>query len=156
MFDPVQAKMRDDVFKQTFIVWAGLMASMVFYLIIIYLLQSRIEPRAATDQFMTLRNILFSVAAFQFLAAFVIRRALLKNSPMPGQAIPKHLGRYRIAVLVSSALAEAIAVYGLVLFILYQDQQNFLILIAIASFGLIMHRPKRTEFDAWLSGMAAQ
>lgn len=153
MLDPTQSQARDAAYKSTFMVWAGLMASMVLYIILIYFLQQGAEPRTGMEDHIKLRNILFSVAAVQFLAAFVIRRALLRNGPQPGQAEVKDIGRYRIAILVSSALAEAIVVYGLILFILYQDRQNFLILMAIAAFGLMLHRPKRTEFDNWLSGI---
>jgi hypothetical protein len=151
MFDPEIQKRLDDEWRRVSLVWAGLLCSLGIYLLVGYFIHSQMEFRERELPYTLIRNILFLIAAAQFLGIFVLRKALLqmfsKNDGPTRIPAYKKISQYKTAVILSGALSEGIVVYGFILLILFRDLQNFYILTAISAFGLILHRPKKEEME---------
>ena len=57
----------------------------------------------------------------------------------------KLMARYTPAVVISLAISESIAIFGLVLFILGDDFQTLYIFLVVSAIAMIFHRPKNEE-----------
>ena len=151
MQDPEIQKRFDDEWRRVSFVWAGLLCSLGIYLLVGYFIHHQMDFRERELPHELIRNILFLIAAAQFLGIFVLRKSLLqmfsKNNGPTRIPAYKKISQYKTAVILSGALSEGIVVYGFILLILFRDLQNFYILTGISAFGLILHRPKKEEME---------
>ena len=75
------------------------------------------------------------------------------SKPLPEEAadtsgqIPLYIARYKPAVVVSLAIAESIAAFGLTIFFMEGNLTIFLLFLAIALVGLFLYRPKFEEVE---------
>ena len=66
----------------------------------------------------------------------------------PEEKEREFINRLRTAHIVTYALCESIAIYGLVLFILQKDKTEFYAFLGVALFLMLVHFPK---YDDWKS-----
>lgn len=52
-----------------------------------------------------------------------------------------------MALMVSLALSESIAIYGLVLFFLGDDYQSLYLFVGISAIAMFFYRPKKEELE---------
>ena len=139
-------------------IWAAMVGSLLIYLYIGYTFGDEIKkPLQPGFPMELLRNILYGISIItiflsQFLKKFMLGvkdgsavSTLFKYRRQSDQ--PLFLAKYTMAVMVSLALSESIAIYGLVLFLVGTDYQTFYIFTAISALSLFFYRPKRTELE---------
>ena len=69
-----------------------------------------------------------------------------ETSNTSGQISP-YIARYKPAVVVSLAMAESVAAFGLTIFFMEGNLIPFLIFLAISLVGLFLYRPKFEEIE---------
>ena len=80
----------------------------------------------------------------------MLHRASSKPLPEvtnPSGQISPYIARYKPAVVVSLAIAESVAAFGLTIFFMNGDMSTFLIFLAISLVGLFLFRPKFEEVE---------
>ena len=111
-------------------------------------------PAAVYDK---LRLILFGVALVDFALIPFIRNSALKAGGRPGTApvanLPGPVGRLITVSLITFALCESIAIYGLVLFLINGGRPEFYLFLIIALAAFAIHFPRYTSWEEWLRGM---
>lgn len=152
------------------IIWAAILGTLIIYLFICYQFGDQIQqPSRSQFPLATLRNILYGVAAVTLLLSHFFRRFMLTRRPGSSGTTalksPSHsnlssvLGKYTVALIVSLALSESIAIYGLVLFFLGDDYQTLYFFVGISAIAMFFYRPKKEELEelvrAAMQGMEA-
>ena len=115
------------------IVWLGLVVAVAAYFVVLLVVAAR-EGSPVIDT-RILGRVLLGIATMQALAIVVLRRRWLVPVPADGAAIP---------YVLCWALAEAIAVYGLVLGVLAHDVSPARPFF-VASVGLLLWLRPRAE-----------
>ncbi|MCL2790312.1 MAG: hypothetical protein FWD79_06670 [Desulfobulbus sp.] len=130
-------------------VWSALAGSLVMYVIAIpfFLRDSAITVAAATYE--ELRMLLYIAAGLTLAASWLVRRLLLtvRTSPTKSSRSRQHpvIQRYTTTMIVVLAMTEAIAIYGLILFLLGKNQTDLLLFSALAAAAMIFYFPRKTE-----------
>jgi hypothetical protein len=106
-----------------------------------------------------LKYILMAIAAVEVVMMLIIKNRILpgeapflqesgskKDSPGPDEA--QFINRLRTAHIITYALCESIAIYGLILFILEKDKTIFYAFLGVSLFLMLIHFPK---YDDWKS-----
>ena len=140
------------------IIWAAMLGTLLIYLFICYQFGDQIrQPSGSQFPLATLRNILYGVAAVTLLISHFLRRFMLTGRPGSSRPTPRTsssqsdispiLGKYAVALIVSLALSESIAIYGLVLFFLGDDYQTLYFFVGISAIAMFFYRPKKEELE---------
>lgn len=137
------------------IIWSALFGSLGVYLIVCKVIEDQLQPSADVP-FALLRNIFTGLSAVVFLAAYVVRKAMLKrpesNAPSalaqnaPGQVGHPLAAKYLVAMLVATALSESIGVFGLVLFFLGKNTATLYQFIGTSAIAMFVYRPRKDEY----------
>ncbi|MBN1474172.1 MAG: hypothetical protein JW914_06125 [Syntrophaceae bacterium] len=147
--------------KTLWFIWAAITASLLIYFYIIYAFGGEIRKEIKTPMgedlpLELLRNILLGVSVIIFFLAHFIRKWIIKSTSFSAQLYkdrkefsnqPSYMMKYTAAVVASVAMAESIAIFGLVLFLIGADYQTFYIFITISALGMFYFRPKRAELE---------
>ncbi len=142
----------------TRIIWAGIFVCLFIYVLVCHAVAGGDFRSEISDAPLDLvRNILFGVSIIVLSLAYFIRRRIVsvepgstKNRPIR-PASPRNLAqflpKYTAAILVSSALSEAVGIFGLVLFLLGDSFQNLYLFIGVSAIALVYFRPKKEEIE---------
>jgi hypothetical protein len=144
--------------KTLWIIWLALMGSLLIYLYIAHAFGDEIMPPMGQDfPLELLRNIFYGLSVIMLIAAHFLRRFIMnaKSTGVSSELFkyrtqsnqPLFIAKYTTAVMVSLALGESIAIYGLVLFLIGAEYQTFYIFLAISTLGMFYFRPKRAELE---------
>ncbi len=94
-----------------------------------------------------IRSVLYVIAIVTFPLASLLRYILLRlNQTMPGESPAKN--RYLVTVVVTQSMMEAIAIFGLIMFVLGDDYNTLYIFSGMAVLGIFLHRPKMSEYGS--------
>ncbi len=157
MLDPTREirQLKAGMFK-VWTVWIAMFLTLVLSLIFVFLLGKNVEQMHHPRTIRQITLILYGVAAVGLILAYFIRKYMLhraSSKPLseetgntPGQISP-YIARYKPAVVVSLAIAETIAAFGLTIFFMNGNMSTFLIFLAIALVGLFLYRPKFEEVE---------
>jgi uncharacterized integral membrane protein len=157
MLDPTREirQLKAGMFK-VWTVWIAMFLTLVLSLIFVFLLGKNVEQMHRPRTIRQITLILYGVAAVGLILAYFIRKYMLhraSSKPLsedtgntPGQISP-YIARYKPAVVVSLAIAESIAAFGLTIFFMDGNLTAFLIFLAIALVGLFLYRPKFEEVE---------
>ena len=157
MLDPTREvrQLKAGMFK-VWTVWIAMFLTLVLALIFVLLLGKNVEQVHHPRNIRQITQILYGVSIVGLILAYFIRRYMLhrvssKSLPKemgnaPGQISP-YIARYKPAVVVSLAIAESIAAFGLTIFFMDGNLTAFLIFLAIALVGLFLYRPKFEEVE---------
>jgi len=112
-----------------------------------------------SSDFGFLKYILMAFAAVEVVMMPIIKNHILsgetpflqppdskKDSPGPDEA--QFINRLRTAHIITYALCESIAIYGLMLFFLEKDKTVFYAFLGVSLFLMLVHFPK---YDDWKS-----
>ncbi|MDP3047943.1 MAG: hypothetical protein Q8N12_00740 [Thermodesulfovibrionales bacterium] len=157
----IDAKERDILnsgMKVIWIIWGAMLASLGIYIIVGHMVIAKIKmAEMSPDVFSLLRNALYVVAVIELAIIPFMRKIMLKASPketqssagyqIPGIVTHPALGRYTTVTIVSLALAESIAIYGLLLLLIGKDFQSFYVLTAVSAVAMLVYRPKMDEVE---------
>ena len=142
----------------TRIIWAGIFVCLFIYVIVCHaVVGGNFRSEVPDVPLDLIKNILFGASIILLFLAYFIRRRIV--SVEPGGALNRPFGpssthnlaqflpKYTAAILVSSALSEAVGIFGLVLFLLGDSFQNLYLFIGISAIALIYFRPKKEEIE---------
>jgi hypothetical protein len=119
------------------LIWLAFLFCIVVYALLPPLL--RLPRQEADSQLQAVLFIALAIAAISSIAAiFVVRRAIL--SPRPPHEVADSPGFQRrtlLAAIVSWSLAEAVALFGVVLYLLFHKPMHLYPFLAVA-FGLLL------------------
>ena len=140
------------------IIWAGIMGSLLIYVFICHQFGDQIR-RDINPNFPLplMRNILYGIGIITLFLTHFLKRFMLGGTfsgtlSKPSRSDqhsnqPPFLAKYSTALIVSLALSESIGIYGLVLFLLGDSFQTLYIFIGISALAIYVHRPKREELE---------
>ena len=133
-------------------IWGAILASLGIYLVVCIVveknLQINLDPNFPLE---TLKYALFGVSFITLFVVHYIRKFLLRtsNSTVTSSltSSPQHpaLGKYSVAVVITSALLESIGIYGVVLFFISKDTLSLVQLLTISAVAMIHFRPRKDE-----------
>lgn len=157
MLDPTREvrQLKAGMFK-VWTVWIAMFLTLVLSLIFVFLLGRNVEQLYHLPTVRRITLILYGVAGVGLILAYFIRKYMLhraSSKPLPEEAvdtsgqIPLYIARYKPAVVVSLAIAESIAAFGLTIFFMEGNLTTFLLFLAIALVGLFLYRPKFEEVE---------
>lgn len=115
------------------IMWGALLSSVVVYLVVLHLTGSEVAENSPVDK--NLVKILSGVALGSIIVSAMIRWKI--TLPMVRKSTPETLSRVLPSCIVSWALAESVAIFGLVLGFMGEPISTFGVFF-IASFGTLV------------------
>ena len=150
-------------FMVTRIIWAGIFVCLFGYVIVCHAVAGgNFRNEISGFPLDLIRNILFGVSMIVLSLAYFIRRRIVTVEPgatinrPSGSAsssnLAQFLPKYTAAILVSSALSEAVGIFGLVLFLMGDSFQNLYLFVGISAIALIYFRPKKEEIEKMAGG----
>jgi hypothetical protein len=94
-----------------------------------------------------LRSVLDAIAIVLFPLVNLLRHILLRlNQTMPGTQTA--VQRYQSTVFICLAVIESVGLFGVVMFIVGDDENTLYIFTVLAALGLYLHRPRWDELQA--------
>ncbi len=121
--------------------------SVIAYLSVCHFLGSEIQIPVDESRRVLIRTVLYALAIVIFPVTSLLRFILLRlNQTMPGDRPAKN--RYLLTILLTQAMVEAIALFGLLMFVLGDDYNTLYIFSSMAALGVFLHRPKLEEYSA--------
>jgi len=133
------------------LIGGALLASLGLYALVIDLIQRTHTPFAGFAPGVPhdlLRWIFAALALTGLGLVRVVQRTVLANAALP------LLGRLTTAAIVAMALCEAIAIYGLVLFVLAGRASDYYLFAGIALVGFGIYFPRRQAWEEQASVLA--
>jgi hypothetical protein len=153
MLSEMEKKDIEQGFVKIFIIWGALFFSLIIYIGIAIFVGEEIRKGMMNQiPIYLFRNILLCVSAFEIIIIGFLRKTILpkKNLANPesrqtglGQSPP--ISQYMTATIISSAIAESIGIYGLILYFLGASIGNLYLFMVISAAVMIFYRPKKEE-----------
>ncbi|MDR2549313.1 MAG: hypothetical protein LBD10_03800 [Desulfobulbus sp.] len=129
-------------------IWYALAGSLVMYVIAVPFLLGEAAANVTADFYGQLRLLLYAAAGMTLAVSWLARRLLLaaRKPPAPSKS-RQHpvVQRYTTAMIVTLALVEAIALYGLILFLVGRNPTDLLLLSALAAAAMVFYFPKKND-----------
>jgi hypothetical protein len=145
--------------KTALIISFAFIFSLVIYAALVEFFLGDLNLDAGSSDLSYLRYIFMAAAAVEVVLMVIIKNRILsgetkfnqqpdsgKDSPGPDEG--EFINRLRSAHIITYALCESIAVYGLILFILEKDRTEFYAFLGVSLFLMLVHFPK---YDDWKS-----
>ena len=161
MLEKTELDQLDKGWTVIMIIWAALLASIGFYLVLAKILGNQINAAPGPDfPVATFKLILYIVSLATLVVTYFVRKAMLNATGLsigPAGKSQQHpaLGKYTVIIIVSLALSESIAIYGLVLFFIARETMALYQLMIISAAAMIYYRPKKEELLALAEKMKA-
>lgn len=129
------------------IIAVALVASVLVYMVVAWVVAPTIAEAGGDAEFIQLLAAILAIVSLGHLVAaqmlFAIRIRSAAKLPTPEQ----RLASYRVAIILSFALREAVAVYGLILSFLSGDPRWCLGFGAVAVVSMLLGWPKRSAME---------
>ena len=149
----------DKEFRSLWIIWAGMLGSLLLYIFICHQFGEEIRRTASSDiPVEKVKNIIYVLVLITLFLAHFLRRLILAgrfsaskatiSKPRSALKQSPFLIRYVTAVIISVTLSESIGIYSLLLFFLGHNFHIFYIFIAISAAAMFLYRPKREELES--------
>ncbi len=167
MIDAREREALEKGMRVIWIIWGAMFASLGIYIIVGHMVIDKIKiAELPSETFSLLRNVLYVVALVELALIPFIRKMMLKGFAKggqlsSGQALPgtgNHpaIAQYAFLTIVTLALAESVAIYGLPLLFLGMDLQSLYILTALSAAAMIVHCPKMEEVERLATGISGK
>lgn len=131
------------------IIWSVMLVSPFIYLLIALYVRDMVEISMEEKTMQMLRNVLYAVSVIVMMAIKYIRDLTLRSSgagqSRGGSVEGAVMAKYTTTTIVSLAMAESIAIFGLVLFLLGKNTTDLYVLIFMSLAAMIYYRPKKEE-----------
>lgn len=147
-------------YRMTAFIGLTMIASLIIYAVLVELIKKQNAPFGGfspmPDVIATLRYALLGVVAVEF---FVIRllntlmlsgKAPLRSSPATIRFAPE-VQRLVSASVVTYALCESVAIYGLVLFLIQGNSGDFYLFLVLSLFYFSIYFPKYGKWEEWIA-----
>lgn len=140
-------------FRIIMMIWGSILASLIIYLVVcIFLNEVYQTPVGENFPIATLKNAFYVVSLVILVSIRFLRNKLMPEKGNRSEnRINYYIGKYTVAILVSSALSEFIGMFGLVLFFLSKNFTDLYIFLALSAAAMIFYRPKKSELVELMS-----
>ena len=131
------------------LIWIGLFTPLVFCLVIANVIgEQRTVTGGSPDQvFDLVKYVLYGFAAVLLVLVFIVRKAIHNRhstvTRMMASLSP--VMQYAVLILVAGGLCQAIAIYGLIAFLLDGGFLSLYALVGISAAALILLRPRKQD-----------
>jgi len=133
------------------VIGIGIIASLFIYVIVVLLLKSQTAPARRLIEIQDiriLRYILYALSVGTVIILRVLRGLLLRTSSSDTrQTLIRKLQRTSI---ITMAMSEGPALFGLVLFLLGGSDRDFYVLLFVSLVLIFMYFPRLKNWEAWL------
>ena len=140
-------------YKLSAVIGIGIGSSLLIYVVVVEIMKSQLAfftGLATFPDMRILRYALYGLSIVNVLILRIIRGVLLRKFPMDNrQALIAKLQRSSI---LSTALCEGPAIYGLILFLLGGLRRDFYFLLIVSLVLLFMYFPRIKNWEAWMEG----
>ena len=133
-------------YQTMFIVWAGLLISQLFYLLLVFLVRPELFSFDFTQPLLGDNAIIIGIFALLGLSAVAASFFLRKQNVERGIAEQK-VEHVQTGLVLGCALCEVSSVLGLVLAFAF-DYQYFFLWIVLGILGTLLHLPKKSDIIA--------
>ena len=157
------SKSNDDLrkaYRITAFIGLAMIASLVIYAVVVELIKKQHEPFGGfspmPDTIPVLRYALLGVAAVEFPVIRMLNTLMLsgkvplQSSQAAVQFTPE-VQRLVSASVVSYALCESVAIYGLVLFLIQGNSSDFYLFLVLSLFYFTIYFPKYGKWEEWIA-----
>jgi hypothetical protein len=144
----------------TVIIGVVILASLFVYAVLIELIKKQFAPFAGfapmhDDQLTTMRYVLLGVVAVEFFAIRLVSRLMLssKTADQRSQNVAQFstdAQKLMTAAIVTYALCESVAIYGLVLFMIQGKSMDFYLFLLISLFYFGIFFPRYSAWEEWM------
>ena len=141
-----RAPVRLDPVRQAWIVWGAIGLGIVMLLVVASLTLTQARPPRA--QVGIIRAILFGFSLAAAGLAWRLRRRLPEGALRPGGDQRSLERRYQLAIVLGSALADAIVIWGVVVYALGRNRSDLVLFAVIGIVTWVAIRPRREEYEA--------
>jgi F0F1-type ATP synthase membrane subunit c/vacuolar-type H+-ATPase subunit K len=138
-------------YKKTALLGGAMIAALFIYAVVVEVIRSQQAPFsgfASFPEIKVLSYVLYVLALLQIVLTRVVPRLLLKKDPTDD--LQSLIGKLNASAIITYALCETPAIYGLVLFFLGGLYRDFYLLLAY-SLGLqLIHFPRYSRWEEWV------
>ncbi len=135
-------------------IYIALMVSVFIYAMVVNVIKTNNTFTAIPmpdENYSIFKYILYGISFAMFFIIRHIRGLLLSNKSNQGNAgLNNHPARFFSLTIVTAALCESVAIYGLVLFFVSQQTADFYTLMAISLLYFIYYFPKYQQWEGWV------
>lgn len=140
-------------YKISAIVGMAIIGSFLIYVVFVEVIASQqvslLDAMTAANMGM-MRYIFYALSIVSVVILRIIRGAMLRKSPTDDrQAL---IGKLQKTSLLTTALCEGPAIFGLVLFLLGGGRRDFYFLLIVSFILLFMSFPRLKNWESWLEG----
>lgn len=157
--EPQSAADLKKAYKLSMIIGLVMIGSLLIYASVVELIKTQnIMPRGlavAPDVVALLRYVLLGVTVLELFAIRYLNQTILsaevrvQQSSVMGPFNPE-VQKLITAAIVTFALCESVAIYGLVLFLLGRNTTDFYLFLIISFFYFIVFFPRYGTWEEWL------
>lgn len=130
-------------------IWISMLGALFFYLILGLFIQDMVELGIREETVSLIRYALYVLTVIVVAVTGIIRNRILypgkSRRSYPHFSDNPAVGKYTTATVISLALSESIAIFGLALFLLGKNNLDLYILIFISASSMIYNRPFKRE-----------
>lgn len=158
MYNPIDQKSLEADLKLPWLIVGIMLVSLIIYVIICFTLGAELQQPLPEITRVKIRTALYIVAIVSFPMTNLLRHIQLRlNQTMPLTQLAyqsEAKKRYLLTVTISMTLMESIGVFGFVLFMLGDGQNNLIIFTGLSALGLFLYRPKLHEYSQIVESLA--
>lgn len=135
--------------KSVYSIWIAMLIALFFYLIIGLFLRDKVSFNFEESTVEIIRYVFYFLSVLTIGSIGILRKTVFRSdtagkmhrSISDNSAVAK----YSASIIFSLALAETIAVYGLVLFLLGKNTKDLYVLIFLSAATMIYYRPFKEQ-----------
>lgn len=158
MLSPEDRQALEKGMRTTQTIWGAMLGAVVLYVVVamVFVGQLAGESPGITG---LVRQVFILIGSGLLVAAYLLRGKMagIPTGYSPAQAATsteRAVARYNTAVLLSLALAEAVAILGLVLFLIGRSLTDIYLFVGLSAVGMFYFRPRFEELEALARTMA--
>jgi F0F1-type ATP synthase membrane subunit c/vacuolar-type H+-ATPase subunit K len=147
-------------YRITAFVGLAMMACLIVYTVVVELIKKQHAPFGGyapiPDAFDTLRYALMAVVVVEFFVIRLLNKLMLsgkaptRSSPASAPFAP-NVQRLMSASIVTYALCESVAIYGLVLFLIQGNTGDFYLFLAASLVFFTVYFPRYGNWEEWIA-----
>jgi hypothetical protein len=155
MITTEESKKIDNGWRALIFVWIAMMMSLFMYLLVGLLTEDTIDIPMEKSVFEILRNILYFISFVTLIATKYIMKLNLSGKGINlDKAVQQKsnqntqstaVAKYTVAMMISLAMSESIAIYALILFFAGKNRLDLYLLILISAAAMFYYRPNKEE-----------
>lgn len=136
----------ENAYQMFLIIWFALLISQLMFLFIVFFIKPEMLAFDFSKPFLGENATV--ILAFAAISISVLAVSLVMKSKYLAQSVAEQkIEHVQTAMIVGSALAESVSLFGLLLAFSF-DYQYFFLFSALGIFGTLLHFPKRANVHA--------